>query len=233
MPYVIIPDVHERVEKLSRIVSDMKGAGQLVFLGDFLDSFHPGGFQDTLDTIDDLLETDALFCLGNHDIHYLYESRRLWCSGFRLGKKARLYQMAHLKKRWRERAAIYHDLGDWTVSHAGFHPSIVAEVERGAGLREECERALETADHYADHVLLQAGFKRGGFHPVGGPLWLDWSDFEPIEGMSQIVGHTPQGPEATGGQPDCSDPRNICLDTHLHHIALVTGPTIEIIPCPD
>jgi hypothetical protein len=35
------------------------------------------------------------------------------------------------------------------------------------------------------------GRSRGGYHPHGGPLWLDWyEEFKNIERVRQVVGHT-------------------------------------------
>jgi hypothetical protein len=228
--YVIIPDVHEQHERLRRILSDMKGAGRILFLGDMLDSFVPGQTASMLALLTEILETDALFCLGNHDAHYLYGSRHLLCSGYSLRKRELIRQHPDLVREWKRRAQVYHELDGWVASHAGFHPTVIKEVEESYGLRIECGMALDQADRMGgNHTLLQAGFRRGGFHPVGGPLWLDWRDFEPVENFNQIVGHTNQPPEVRwNGQ-------NVCLDTNLGHVALVTGPEhtdLEVVAVP-
>ncbi len=228
MTYVIIPDVHEQHEQLRRILSEMKGAGQFLFLGDLVDSFVPKQTETMIVLIKELLETNALFCLGNHDLHYLYSSRYLPCSGYTLRKREAIRQNPEMVREWKSRAKVFYELNDWVISHAGFHPTILKEMEEGYGFRTACDMALREADQIGGNpTLLQAGHIRGGFHPVGGPLWLDWRDFEPVENFNQIVGHTNQPPTVRWkGQ-------NVCLDTDLQHVALLQeGGEIEIVELP-
>jgi hypothetical protein len=38
----------------------------------------------------------------------------------------------------------------------------------------------------------QVGHARGGFYPCGGPLWCDFfAEFEPLDEVIQVFGHTP------------------------------------------
>ena len=68
---------------------------------------------------------------------------------------------------------------------------------------------------------LQAGRGRGGTGRVGGLDWLDWSsEFVPIEGLNQIVGHSSRPDVRT---KTAANSYNICIDTHLNHVILMDG----------
>jgi hypothetical protein len=225
MPHLLIPDVHEQAAKLRKILKEHGKRGRPVFLGDMFDSLQLGGMTEMLDCMEELLDLDALWCLGNHDAHYLYAAVSLRCTGYRIGKWSSLRERPRVFSRWKDRAKLYQEVEGWMVSHAGFHETVLSEVTEMASLPEVAEDALARADLYqGDHVLLSAGHARGGYHPVGGPMWLDWADFEPVEGMKQIVGHTTQIVPMWKGQ-------NLCLDTGLKHVALVDGNEWEIIEC--
>ncbi len=227
MPHLIIPDIHENVGQLRKILDQHGSKGRPVLLGDLFDSLVPQSTTLTLKLLDELLQRDALICLGNHDAHYLYNSVRLRCSGYSMRRSLEIHQHAALFKEWKNRAKLYHEVDGWMLSHAGFHTTVLREATEEFSLPEASEQALSHADLWrGDHILLAAGHARGGFHPVGGPMWLDWNDFEPVEGMKQIVGHTTAEYPRWNGQ-------NLCLDTGLRHVGLLDGGTLEVIHVPS
>ena len=62
------------------------------------------------------------------------------------------------------------------------------------------------------HWVFRGGTRRGE-KSVGGPLWCDFSEFEPIPGLNQVFGHTP----AAKGEPlirvkTGADSINLCID---------------------
>ena len=73
--------------------------------------------------------------------------------------------------------------------------------------------------------LLQCGRGRGGNSRVGGVVWLDWDrEFKAIEGLNQIVGHTPGDGVRTVMLRDDTGlivSANYNIDTHLNHVILV------------
>ena len=60
-------------------------------------------------------------------------------------------------------------------------------------------RNFRNLEYNHNWVISGAGYHRGGSHPIGGVLWLDWNgEFNSsIDTGKQIVGHT------TVQQPDC------------------------------
>jgi hypothetical protein len=73
--------------------------------------------------------------------------------------------------------------------------------------------------------LLQCGRGRGGIARVGGVVWADWNtEFVPIEGLNQVVGHTPGDVVRTKmlrNKEGRIVSANHNLDTHLNHVILV------------
>jgi hypothetical protein len=57
-------------------------------------------------------------------------------------------------------------------------------------IEEKCAWAALTSRE--PHWFWSVGMARGGFTPVGGLLWCDWSrEFQPVPGLNQVMGHTP------------------------------------------
>lgn len=111
---------------------------------------------------------------------------------------------------WNRHAALVVFLRGHLLSHAGVHSSFWScpeDVESSVDHLNRCMRELmEKPDPFDS--LLGAGPVRGGFDPVGGPLWLDF-DHEFVDDPSlppQIVGHTSGSRVRRKG-------RSWCLDT--------------------
>jgi hypothetical protein len=66
------------------------------------------------------------------------------------------------------------------------------------------------------------GRLRGGWERKGGVVWQDWREFEVIDGLTQIVGHT-IGEEARWRFSDDGNSIsfNVCIDTEMSHYAVV------------
>ena len=109
------------------------------------------------------------------------------------------------------------------LSHAGLNPSL---VPAGDAVTVDYIKNLnhQISDKFAAGTFdpyIKAGRGRGG-RGMGGVTWQDWrTEFAPLAGVRQIVGHTPQ-PE-----PVFND-ENLCLDTHLYHVALMDTETGEL-----
>ena len=240
---VIIPDVHEQIKKLKRILKHYKalGATWFLFLGDFMDSFN-GFTEETHLTIEWLREhiqdEDKEFIFGNHDMHYAFPIDGVMCSGFDVNKlktiRARLNDNDHWKKfkllKWVGKVPAETD-GNlivpkptlWLCSHAGVHPNFLHPVK---GFDQQY--LVELADdalwklRYCQTVtpMIAAGRGRGGPAPFGGFDWLDWDrEFVAIPGLNQIVGHSAGKKVRHINIPDSS--YNYCVDTHLKHVVLV------------
>jgi hypothetical protein len=111
---------------------------------------------------------------------------------------------------------------EWLCSHGGIHPSLLHPF---LGFDKASLLALEEEAlwklRYCQQVtpFIAAGRGRGGPARVGGVDWLDWeTEFIPINGLNQIVGHS-NGKEVRVKKG--LDSVNYCVDTHLHHIVEV------------
>jgi hypothetical protein len=246
-----LPDIHEEIEKLQRILKTYDYVDRIVSQGDWMDSFNNRGnpTQQTYETIDFITEhiddPKWTFLLGNHDIQYAFPIDAVICSGYNIQKQkiinAKLTDNKNWKKfkllTWVGTPGFMNRTGnvktplrpsEWLVSHAGLHPSLIHPV---LGFDHA---ALEGIAHDAMYHLrfygivtsfLAAGRGRGGSANVGGIDWLDWNrEFVPIPGLNQIVGHTRGEKIRTNNivtDSLSSSSYNYCIDTELHHVILV------------
>ena len=83
---LIVPDVHEKIAKLKRILTTYENdVGWVVFLSDFMDNYD-GLTEATHETCVWLAANAAnpkyYFVWANHDIQYAFQWGELRCSGF-------------------------------------------------------------------------------------------------------------------------------------------------------
>ncbi len=217
---LMIPDVHEKIGKLQTILKKYNHIKRVIWLGDLLDTFD-GLTEATHDTCkfirDNVDNPDHTFLYGNHDIHYAFPRDGIICGGWTKAKKDvvdKYLSVNHWEKfklfAWTETEK------DYLCSHAGIHPNLLHPIH---GFSKES--LLETEVHALSwlkfgkiHPLVAPGRSRGGYADIGGVTWMDWSEFKHIEGLNQIVGHTP-APEIRQVMG------NYCVDTHLNHVIIV------------
>lgn len=132
---------------------------------------------------------------------------------------------------WGEHAVLALERNGWLITHAGVHPTLWpgdANLADGVAALNESMREL-VADPPTDysHPLIGAGPPRGGFDPVGGPLWLDFvEEFSDDLPFPQVVGHT-----------RCSDimrnGKSLCLDVCQQVCAILNSDgTLETMVVP-
>lgn len=223
---LIIPDVHEDIEGVKRIFDKFSDVPKL-WLGDFFDSFDSTekSTQATCKLLNEILERGDLMCIGNHDVHYMFSNAQLRSSGYSMERREIIHSNVDVDY-WRRHALLFHVREGYYLSHAGFHPSwfpnrLNAE-ERLGYLARKAVIAVDEAVNGKYPSLLHAGYARGGPHLVGGPTWMDWSDFEEIPTMPQIVGHTKRAQVRQKGE-------SYCIDTQLKHVALIEDGKVEIV----
>jgi hypothetical protein len=207
MRTLIIPDVHQKLDKLSRIINN-NTFDRLISLGDWFDDFYdtPEQTENTARYIVDLYSKygdNFIWLLGNHDIPYLYPATydRHACSGNTREKLKAInsvFQGSTVigyspKLAYRLEIEGCYDL---LLSHAGasehhFAKPFTDELT-AKDIIERCEVAERLLAMGLDDPILSAGIARGGREVVGGITWMDWRyEYEPIPTLSQIVGHTP------------------------------------------
>jgi hypothetical protein len=101
------------------------------------------------------------------------------------------------------------------LSHAGLN---IAHIGWDSVLDEQYFENVNQQIHDKfsmgiDDPLLMAGRGRGG-RGIGGITWQDWDREFSVIDVRQIVGHTPHPEPRWIG-------RDLCLDTHLGHVALM------------
>ena len=227
---LIVPDVHERMSQLTRILSQhLDQASRVVFLGDWFDTFAPYNIDritavckfivDSAEVLRDMSGrgVPVTHLLGNHDCHYAFADQKFQCSGYAARTKMAVDALIPVDV-WRK-FHVFTKVGPYTVSHAGFCEHTLQYA------RPEIEReAIETALAGGFDLIFGAGHARGGWLPFGGPTWLDWDyEFSHIPDVPQIVGHTPHRKVQSKGEK--GQLQSWDLDTHSKHIAWVDEET--------
>jgi hypothetical protein len=220
MKTIVISDVHQRVDAVKSILEAEKNYDEVVFLGDWFDSFFDppkvAGMEETAEYLRYLVmdhphKSKFVFLVGNHDVSYIFNNRAssmtsihkaidFYCSGFTISKAKKFRKVFYdegLKDDFfHKNFKVVHQTQGWTLSHAGLH-------ERHVPVGKDIDVVVnEIIPHvwknFRDftiphHWLLSgAGRYRGGDCAVGGVIWLDWNvEFEASEHIGrQIVGHT-------------------------------------------
>ena len=236
---LIIPDVHEQIVRTKKILANpqYKNVKWVVFLGDWMDSFDGLTWQ-THETVrwlrDNVGNPKYTFIWGNHDIHYAFPCGGTICSGFDKNKLEIVRRCLTDKDHW-QKFKLLHWIGvpvndeqrgnlvkptEWLVSHAGVHPVLLNPItgfEKGSlqALEEEAMWKLRYCQQVTSFIA--AGRGRGGLARVGGVDWLDWeSEFVPINGLHQIVGHSHGKEIRVKNLLPIS--YNYCVDTALRHV---------------
>lgn len=224
---MIVPDVHLRLEATREILEAWGDSGPAVFLGDFFDDFGdtPERNRDMAIFLRDEVLPNPKYTvlMGNHDLHYHPRCpSEMWCSGFHPEKKKAIGQILGDDEFSRFQWA--HAWDGVLFTHAGLHPRMIPPRSTGDArelsewINQACSRALETRD--SSEPLLRAGKMRGGYQPVGGVIWMDAREYQPVEKLRQIFGHTPlRKPMDLDSRPDGS----WCIDTNLEHVTVLRG----------
>lgn len=229
MKTLVIGDSHEEIDLLERVIYNNK-ADRYVILGDFFDSFTiaPERWQRMARFVEKTSRDPQMqFLWGNHDVHYRWsEVPGIHCSGF-MADRLRDLQEIVSRKAW-DAFRFYATVDGWLISHAGFHrgllhPTLGADPEFLAETERAC---IEHLNNKILHPWVTPGYAVGGRHgTIGGVTWNRWpKEFEPIEGVNQIVGHTPA---PVYRQKNIPGSRNYCIDTDLKYgIYIIDGDAI-------
>lgn len=234
---LLIPDIHQNLQFVEGILDHEPYWDHIVFLGDYLDciktidNIQRFSVRSVLEWVSDFNKVhgeNATWLLGNHDLSYLGSYRadgqharrenRYGCSGWT--RTAAEAFNRYVDKNWLNRLELCVRLGDWVAVHGGFHAShfhpgenVWDGVRRMHAVWEEDKPTkFKLENPFGEYWLNCAGESRSrelqGTGIKGSPIWLDFiMDFEPIEGLNQIVGHTGFPPN-----PLWAGENNICLD---------------------
>lgn len=238
MRYLIIPDVHQKLEKLERVFKKVSKFNRLVSLGDWFDNFHdtPEDSARTATRILDLYEKlgdNFIWLLGNHDVPYVFPETYylLRCSGNTTAKLDAIQKVFEGKLDTRKVKLAYRikyaKKKDIVLSHAGVSKHHFATINGNLSSKRVltmCDEAIDRLCAREDNPMvggyepiLMAGRARMGRLPVGGITWQDWNmEFNPHPQISQIVGHTPtRNPQVMNGSGSTIAPDEGTLETGL------------------
>jgi predicted phosphodiesterase len=259
MRTLLLSDIHNLTGKADYILK-REYWDRVVMLGDMFDSFYdsPELNRNTAEWLKPKLWDDKFIIqVGNHSVnnyHYL-AFQDIWCSGYTVFKDIEINKVLN-KEDW-DRFVWYYILDDkFLLTHAGLHryfypsyePTTIEALDKW--MDRETKTAIKHLENKQKYWPYQAGRARGGELPYGGWMWLDTSEYLPIDGINQITGHNPQPNypiimEIESGKqyskfepikPSVISPEkynngnsiNLCIDTHLNYYAVYDDGKLEI-----
>lgn len=255
--YLILPDVHNRIDLAESIISKYESTHKIICLGDYFDSFgdNIGMAENTARWLKHSLNKGRTHLIGNHDNSYYFPfNNKMWCPGYSVEKKAAIRAILSQEDFQKLKLFYYIEKGNWLLSHAGFtyanlfgfkHPSYInSRYQDVLTLNKKdlldiiykqtlsfYNAALNNQYH---HFMYQGS--RMGEEGHGGPYWLHWDDFKPIPHLNQIIGHTWDKAPRFCYYPYHSNDKNavstnVCIDTNNKHFILIEDGKIKIEKC--
>jgi hypothetical protein len=200
MKTLIVGDLHGKLDIVKRALDQEK---PVIFLGDIFDSFDkpPEEHFLCMDLILEAIDKGKAQCLyGNHELSYLILAQR--CSGWNIPTSMAVlggYSEA-MRKHFKHYLFFKPNL---LITHAGLDQSYWNKYNLTLDNLEDT-----LADWITDEnsPAYNVGYKRGGNVPVGGIFWCDFtSEFTPIDGLTQIFGHTAGPTGRARGDSYCID----------------------------
>ena len=234
---VVFSDVHNEVFKTKKII-DHEKADWNVCLGDWFDSFEYDNtrhYKVAAEYIvnEFLCKENNVTLFGNHDLHYFFKNEHTMCSGFERRKHAAIWEVIPNfsfvdKFKWH----LWID--DYLCTHAGLHPNFIDPACKNNDdinnfLVKESKRADDALVARMEHWFYSAGRTRGGKQRQGGIVWLDFNDeFECVEGLNQIVGHTNQRHGTCSVLINAENSDNMCIDCFQNQYLVIQNGQINI-----
>ena len=266
MKLLVIPDIHNRIVQAQSIMEGV-AHDKCILLGDYFDGYG--------DNIHDASNTAAWLrdfvlpnpknipLIGNHDVNYFWNYHpQFRCSGYRDEKYHAIRK--EINQDHVRQFKFFHIEDNWCFSHAGLTVSLWKSMAMAYEQTHEetrfqffervftdwVRKTVEDIDLIKNLPLLGCGWDRGGDQQYGGIIWVDWRSFASIQGVNQMVGHTPHKvPEVHvqfkgGGYKkkyitdylknierytgDDVVSLNFAMDTHSDHYAVVTDGKVEV-----
>ena len=182
-PTMVVGDIHGMYHIVTRVLKEAIDKDyNVVFVGDYLDS-RTLGTEEQMKALDVVIKyaqslpDRVTAILGNHEWSYI--DLRKMCSGWR-GRTYDAILNGGYVELMSEVMKPYVFVGDWLITHAGVSGKLLKEYNL----------TLDTylKDEYYHHMI---GRSRGGNCKYGAHYWCDFfNDFEPIDGLNQVFGHT-------------------------------------------
>jgi hypothetical protein len=205
---LFIGDIHGRTDWRETALQGMKKFQEVVFLGDYFDSFDISAalqIDNFMAFLSFIKKKGGTALLGNHDYAYIHGKSGI--SGYQYTQAHKYQQLLndnidHFKIAWGYRD----DKQNYTLaSHAGITQTfwnrfVLPLFEKGEFLYNITEgkgptdlEIHETLNFLRDKkdLMWKVGSMRGGMGTPG-PLWADIRELleDPYPGINQVVGHT-------------------------------------------
>jgi hypothetical protein len=193
MKILYIGDIHGDLKAVQEIRYTYGPDYRKVFIGDLVDTHEKTSYQDQEECVTTVLDmilkdkdTDCL--IGNHELSYLLPNLYR-CSGYNRIMETLL--MPHISDIWANfKFFMYDEVAKLLVTHAGLTQPMWKEY--GFTLENVNQMLTEWTASPFQKPFFDIGHARGGGSVVGGPEWCDFNqEFFPVEGLTQIFGHTP------------------------------------------
>jgi hypothetical protein len=234
-----IPDIHLKYQTVDLILEKYESTVDKVM-------FHGDYFDDRDDTVwqneqmakwlkQSLKHSNRIHLTGNHDIGYRYaHNMSAKCSGWTYDKQDAINKIM-TESDWKQMPFYYYSPeNDFYFSHGGISKQIFEHPIEGfnpARMKTMIDKAANLLN--VDGCLpteFGIGYSRGGRQRQGGITWLDFErEFEVIEGINQIVGHTPNH---NVRKKIGINSVNYGIDTGLNHVCILDGQMLEVIEVP-
>lgn len=239
---LVFSDPHQDIGRVERILA-RENYDIAVCLGDWFDSFFytsPGNIKATCQFLKKwIFKPGFVSCIGNHDIHYLYDNATTICSGFSNENDAIiLAELGSFLPVIRDRLKWYIWIDDTLCTHAGlnaYHLPPHAKLDKislSVWLDEQIKQAELHLCNGGRHWLYGCGTARGGRQKFGGLIWQDFNEeFETIDELPQIVGHTNRRSIGTLATSPClkrEEAHDLCIDCNLSEYLLILNGKVTV-----
>lgn len=216
---LIIPDIHTKFV-IAELIIEKEKPDKIVFLGDYFDNYDDG-VELTIQTAEwlknSMLKSNRIHLLGNHDNSYRVPSKYA-CSGYQPIKAMVINNKVKVDLNKLKHFTI---VGDWLCTHAGLTKGFYKQYSKNKETPIEMLERMSN-DEKMHESLYSVSSLRGGYDENPGIIWCDSREFEPIQKLKQIFGHTVSDEVRSQGD-------NHCIDTVLHNYAVYNDKTKELL----
>lgn len=232
---LIFADIHQNIETVKKIV-ESESADINICLGDWFDSFDFDDDKNVENTASYLKNVylknpNNITLFGNHDLHYFFDNKYVFCSGYEDRKRDIVKKVLADEKAFIvESFSWFVFVDDYLCTHAGLHKNFIPPALNKEDLYDYLNIQSNDANikirTKQPHWFYQAGRARGGSQEKGGIVWLDFDqEFFPIKNLSQIVGHTyrRKNKAQAYGKTD-----NYCIDTNLNEYLVIQNGKLQV-----
>jgi hypothetical protein len=205
---LIISDVHLRQHIADQILElEKQNYTKVLCGGDVFDDFNDTPEENARAAewfVEKINDPKWVMLRSNHSISYEFAwNQNTYCSGFTKEKAAIINRIVG-RDDWNKQKTFHYE-NSFLFTHAGLSKNFLdMMVKQGYAeafdytieniikhLTEWEQKGLDYCSMGHMHPIFGAGWDRGGNQPYGSPIWIDFSSLANIQGIKQILFHTP------------------------------------------